>query len=134
MEDKEKEISDTKDRLRQAKEEVIREYHDSDALLVELGSSFADCFNDYLRQVKTAFPDLDLSGVTIDAQAQTSVQLVHSESMDELFADDALVDDPHGDRENAPVESQIQLIMDDTRHINEVEVVEEKDEDTPVQQ
>ena len=32
--DKEKEIKDANDRLRHAKEEAIREYHDSDALLV----------------------------------------------------------------------------------------------------
>ena len=31
--DKEKEINEAKDQLHQAKEEVIREYHDSDALL-----------------------------------------------------------------------------------------------------
>ena len=33
LEDKEKEIKDAKDQLRQAKEAVIREYHDSNAFL-----------------------------------------------------------------------------------------------------
>ena len=48
MEDKEKEIRDAKDQLRQAKEVAIREYRDSDALLVELGTSFAEGFDDAL--------------------------------------------------------------------------------------
>ena len=67
LEDKEKEISDTKDQYCQAKEEAIHEYRDSDALLVELGGSFAEGFDDCLCQVKNSFPDLDLSHVTIDA-------------------------------------------------------------------
>ena len=73
LEDKEKEISDTKDRLYQAKEEVIREYRHSNVLLAELGRFFADGLDNYLCQFKASFPDLDLSHVTIDAQAQTSV-------------------------------------------------------------
>nr|POE74981.1 hypothetical protein CFP56_26559 [Quercus suber] len=69
LEDKEKEISDAKDRLRQVKEEAILEYHDSDALLTELRGSYVDGFDDYLHQVKSAFPDLDLSHVCIDSPA-----------------------------------------------------------------
>ena len=91
LEDKEKEIRDTKDQLRQAKEEAICEYRDSKALLAELRRSFAEGFNDALRQVKASYPDLDVSHVNIDAQAQSSVQLVHSECTDKLFADDAPV-------------------------------------------
>ena len=98
------------------KEEAIREYYDFDALLAELRGSYADGFDDYLRQVKATFSDLNLSHVTIDTQAQTSVQTIHFESMYELFADDALIDDPHGDGETAPVESQIKLVVDSTRH------------------
>ena len=115
------------------KEEAIREYRDSDALLAELGGSFTEAFNNYLRQVKASFPDLDLSHVTIDAPAQTSVQPVHSESTDELFVDDAPVDDPRGDGETA-TESQIKPVVDSTYHLNEVQFVEEKDEDILVQQ
>ena len=40
LEGKEKEIQDLKDGLRQAKEVAVREYRDSDALLLELGGSF----------------------------------------------------------------------------------------------
>ena len=50
LEDKEKEISDAKDQLLQVKEEAIHEYRDSDALLAELGGSFAKSFNNAFRQ------------------------------------------------------------------------------------
>ena len=76
------------------KEEAIREYRDSDTLLEELRGSFVEGLDNCLRQVKTSFPDLDLSHVTIDAQAQTLVQPVHSERMDELFTNNAPVDNP----------------------------------------
>ena len=84
LEDKEKEISDTKNQLRQKKKEAI---HDSVALLAELGGSFTEGFDDALYQVKTSYPDLDVSHVTIDSQAQTLVQPVYSKSTDKLFAD-----------------------------------------------
>ena len=67
LKDKEKEIKTIKDQLCQAKEDVIREYRDSDALLVKLGGSFTNGFNDDFLQVKVYFPDLDLSHVSIDA-------------------------------------------------------------------
>ena len=97
LEDKEKEIRDANDRLRQAKEEAVQEYCDSDALLAELWGSFAKGFDDALRQVKTSYLDLGVSYVNINAQDQTLVQPVHSKSTDELFADDTLVNDPYGD-------------------------------------
>ena len=49
LEDKEKGIADTKNQLHQAKEEAVREYRDSDALLSELGESFVEGFDDALR-------------------------------------------------------------------------------------
>lgn len=115
------------------KKEAIRECHDFDALLAEFGGSFAKGFDECLRQVKASFLDLDLSHVTINAQVQTLVQPVHSKSMDELFADDAPVDDPRADEEIA-VENQIKPIVDSTHHPDDFQFVEEKDEDTPVQQ
>ena len=69
MEDKEKEIRDTKDQLRQAKEEAIREYRDFDALLAKLRGSFAEVFDNTLLQVKASYPNLDVSHVNIDVQA-----------------------------------------------------------------
>ena len=71
--DKEKEITEAKDWLRQPKEEAICEYRDSDALLAELGGSFAEGFGDCLCQVKTSYLNLDLFNINIDALAQTSV-------------------------------------------------------------
>ena len=67
LKDKEKEIFEAKIQLRQAKENAIREYHDFDTLLKELGGFFADEFDDCFRQVKTSFPNLDLSHISIDA-------------------------------------------------------------------
>ena len=46
---KEKEVKDAKDQLRQAKEAAVREYRDSNALLEELGTSYADGFDDTVR-------------------------------------------------------------------------------------
>ena len=115
LEDKEKEISDAKDQLRQVKEDATWEYCESDVYLTELGGIYIDGFDDCLRQVKTSFPDLDFSHVSIDTPVQTSVQPIHSKSLDELFANDALVDDPHGDEEIAHVDSQIKFVDDNTR-------------------
>ena len=63
LEGKEKEIKNLKDGLRQAKEVAVHEYCDSDALLSKLGDSFLQGFNDALRQVKKAYPDLDVSNI-----------------------------------------------------------------------
>ena len=115
MEKKEKEIKDLKDKLRQAKEAAIREYRDSDALLLELGDSFLQGFNDALRQVKKAYPDLDVSNVKVEDQVQTSIMLVVLEDIEDLFAEDAA----KGNGESAPaqdVQDQINLIDDNTHH------------------
>lgn len=88
LKDKEDEISKLKKQIRQAKEDTIQEYRDSNALKKELDESFADGFDDCFRQVKTSFSDLDLSYISINAQAQTPTRLANSEGIDELFADD----------------------------------------------
>ena len=88
LEGKDKEIQDLKDRLRQAKEVAVREYCDSDALLSDLGDSFLQGFDDALRQVKKAYPNLDVSNIKVEDQAQTSVMPVASEDTDDLFAED----------------------------------------------
>ena len=69
LEDKEKEIKDAKDQLRQAKEATIHEYCNSNAFLKELGISYADGFDDAVRQAKKAYPNLDFSQLNIDDQA-----------------------------------------------------------------
>ena len=71
LKDKEAEISKAKGHLCQAKEDAVREYRDSDALLKELGGSFADDFENCFRHVKASFLNLDLLHISIDAQAQT---------------------------------------------------------------
>ena len=69
LEDKEKQVKDAKDQLHQAKEVAIREYHNFNALLEELGTSYVDSFDDTIRQAKKAYPDLDFSQLNIDTQA-----------------------------------------------------------------
>ena len=61
--------------------------------------------------------------MTIDVQAQPSIQPVQFESTGELFIDDAPVDDSRGDEDTAP-------IVDSTGH-HEAYVVEE--ENAPIQ-
>ena len=87
LEGKEKEIQDLKDGLCQAKEVAIREYRDFDALLSELGDSFLQGFDDAFRQVKKAYPDLDVSNIKVEDQAQTSVKHVASDDTNDLFAE-----------------------------------------------
>ncbi|XP_065632333.1 uncharacterized protein LOC136068738 [Quercus suber] len=64
------------DEVRQVKEDVIREYRDSDALISELNLVYNDGFDDALRQVKALYPDIDLSAVAITAPEPSTVQPV----------------------------------------------------------
>ena len=104
LEDKEKEITDTKNQLRQAKEEAVRKYQDFDALFSELGESFVEGFDDALHQVKSSYPDLDMSHVSIETQTHSTAQPILLESTEDLFAED--VDDAtvvlQGDGDVAP--------------------------------
>ena len=70
--DKEKEVEDAMDQLRQAKDVAVCEYRDFDAFLEELGTSYADSFDDAVRQAKKTYPDLDFSKLNIDIQAQAT--------------------------------------------------------------
>ena len=103
---KEKEVKDAKDQLRQAKEAAVREYRDSNALLEELGTSYADGFDDTVCQAKKAYLDLDFSQLNIDTQAQATTQTVASESTEDLFTDDATL----GDEESVSIVNQPQLV------------------------
>ena len=108
---------------------MIQEYRDFDALLKELSGSFADNFDDCLHQVKASFPDLDLSHVSIDAQAQTLAKLVDSKGTDELFANDTNPN-PQGDRDASQFEQEKSIEVA-TRHPEGDQVVEERYEKTP---
>ena len=77
---------DLKDGLCQAKEVAVCEYRDSYTLLLELGDFFLQGFDVALCQVKKAFPDLDVSNIKVEGQAQTSVMPVASNDTDDLFA------------------------------------------------
>ena len=67
LKDKKGEITKTKGQLRQAKEDVVRKYRDSETLLKEISGSFADSFDDCFRQIKASFLDLNLSHIFINA-------------------------------------------------------------------
>ena len=109
MKVKDKEIQDLKDDVRRAKEVAVREYRDSDALISELGDSFLQGFDDAIRQIKKAYPDLDVSKIKVEDQAQTSVMPVASEDTNDFFADDEVI----GDRESAQAQNaQVQPIVE----------------------
>ena len=109
LEGKDKKIKGLEGQLHQAKEEAIREYRNSDALLLELGSSFLEGFNDALCQVREAHLDLDLSLVKIKDPAQASVVPVALENTKELFAGGA----PLVDGESAQNVQHVQSIVDE---------------------
>ena len=102
--DKEKEIKDGKDQLHQAKEAAVHEYRDSDALLEELGTSYANDFDNAIHQAKKTYHQLN-----IDTQAQATAQPITFESTKDLFADDATL----GDGESVPIVNQAQLVDGD---------------------
>ena len=101
MEVKENEIQDLKEKLCQAKEVAIRQYCDSDALLTKLGDSFLQGFDDALRQVKKAYPELVVSMIVVEDQGQTSTLPVASENTNDLFAEEAA----QGDRKSTPAKN-----------------------------
>ena len=103
LEGNETEIKKLNDGLRQAREVAVREYCDSDALLSKLGDSFLQGFEDTLRQVKKAYPDLDVSNIKMEDQAQTSAMPVALDDTDDLFAEA----DGQGDGESTPAQSII---------------------------
>ena len=87
---KEDEVKDLKKKLHQAREDAVNEYRDSEALLKELGGSFLQGFDDALRQIKKAYPDLDVSMITLTDQDQAFAVPVASENTDDLFGEDAV--------------------------------------------
>ena len=66
-----------------------------------------------------------MSHVTIKVQDQSTAQPVLLESTEDLFADDATVD-LQGDR-GATTEGQLKTVEEGTRHLEDVQTVEEKD-------
>ena len=125
---KDKKIKGLKGQLRQAKEEAVRENRDFDALLSELGTSFLEGFDNALRQVREAHPDLDLSSIKIEDLAQASVVPVVSENTEELFARGATFGDGElAQGQNVHVQSVVNEAHQPVNIIGQTE-------DTPVQQ
>ena len=84
-------LEDKENDLRHAKETAVLEYHDSDALLSELGVSYNDGFDDALRQAKALYPKLDFSSVNITVPKATSVHPEQSDDTNELFGEEVPV-------------------------------------------
>ena len=84
-------LEDKENDLRHAKETAVLEYRDSDTLLLELGVSYSDGFDDALRQAKALYPKLDFSFVNISVPEPTSVQPEQSDDTNELFGEEVLV-------------------------------------------
>ena len=84
-------LEDKENELRLAKEKAVQEYHDSDALLTELGVSYNDGFDDALHQAKALYPKLDFSAVNINITEAMSVQPDASDDTNELFAEEGSV-------------------------------------------
>ena len=81
-------LEDKEDELRLAKEKAVQEYHDSDALLTELRTSYNDGFDDALRQAKALYPKFNFSAVNINIAEGMSVQPDASDDTAELFAEE----------------------------------------------
>ena len=86
-----KTLEDKEEKVRQAKEEAVLEYCDSDALIVELGVSYNDGFDDALRQAKALYPKLDFSSVNISVPEPTSIHPEQSDNTNELFGEEVPV-------------------------------------------
>ena len=83
----------------------------------ELGTSYANSFDNAIHQAKKAYPDLDFSQLNIDTQAQATAQPVASESTEDLFADDATL----GNGESIPIVNQAQPVDGDAHLLVNVE-------------
>ena len=81
-------LEDKENDLRHAKEAAVLEYHDSDALLSELGVSYNDGFDDALRQAKALYPKLDFLSVNITVLEATSVHPEQSDDTNKLFGEE----------------------------------------------
>ena len=84
LEDKEKEV-------RQAREAAVLEYRDSDTLIIELGVSYNDSFDDALRQAKSLYPKLDFSSINISVPEPTSIHPEQSDDTNKLFGEEVPV-------------------------------------------
>ena len=97
-------LEDKENELRLAKEKAVQEYRDSDALLIELGTSYNDGFDNALRQAKALYPKFDFSAVNINVAEGMSVQPDASDDIAELFTEErpvTVVPEPHAEEGKA---------------------------------
>lgn len=85
-----------------------------------------------LHLVKASFPNLDLSHISIDPQAQTLAQPVYSESTNELIVDDTIAN-PQGDGETALVDVA-KSVRDETRPLEGDQTSKRNDGEDPMGQ
>ena len=83
-----KALEDKENYVRQAREKVVQEYRDSDALISELGVCYNDEFDDALHQAKALYPKLDFSSVNITVAEATSIHPDLSDDTNELFTEE----------------------------------------------
>lgn len=118
FQDKAGEISKLREQVRQAKEDGKTDFRNSDGFLTELSDCYNDGFQEYLRQLKALYPDLDVSQVSLDNVAQTSAPTVNHEDTDEIFEVESM---PYvqGDSEADPEDELVKSVGDETRPIRE---------------
>lgn len=99
-----KTLEDKEATLLQAKMDVIQEYQESNALLSELGTSFANGFDGCLRQVKASFQTWTFRTLLSTPRARLLLTPVDTEGMDELFGDNP----SDGDAQKADAKKSIE--------------------------
>ena len=107
-------LEDKEDELRLAKKKAVQEYRDSDALLMELGTSYTDGFEDALRQAKALYPKFDFSAVDINVAEGMSVQPDASDDTADLFAEErpvTVVPEPQAEEGKTP-EAKDPVVLD----------------------
>ena len=68
------EVTALEEKLQTAGADAIRDFKTSQSFIDSCGQYYGTGFDDCLRQVASAFPDLDLSGITMDDGDDVSLQ------------------------------------------------------------
>ena len=68
----------------------MTEFRNSDGFLTELSDCYDNEFQECLRQVKSLYPDLDMSQVSLDNVAQTPARTIDHEGTDEILEADPM--------------------------------------------
>ena len=87
----EQELTTLHDQLETAGADAVKNFKASESFIDSCGGYYGTGFDDCLKQVASAFPELDLSGISLD-DAQPMTPATHSVTV----GVDDLVDFPHG--------------------------------------